>query len=126
MVSYEIKVKNVTITVFAEFPNCVGVIDCMHIPVGPPKEQREQFICRHRYYSINVQMVVNHRGFVTHFSSRWPGSVHDSRILNESDLQCVLDHHLLGNYYMIGDQGYRCQTNLLTPYATKESERKEQ
>ena len=62
MVSYEIKVKNVTITVFAEFPNCVGVIDCTHIPVRPPKEWREQFICHHRYYSINVQMVVNHRG----------------------------------------------------------------
>ena len=120
------KVHYALIALFAEFPNCVGVIDCTHIPVKPPKDRREQFICRHGYFSINVQMVVNHRGFVTHYSARWPGSVHDSRILNESDLQCVMDQHLLGNYYIIGDQGYKCQTNLLTPYASEETEGKEQ
>ena len=26
----------------------------------------------------------------------------------------------MGKYYLIGDQGYKCQTNLLTPYATEE------
>ena len=71
-------------------------------------------------------MVVNHRGFITQYSARWPGSVHDSRILNESDLQRVLDQHLLGNYYIIGDLGYKCQMNLLTPYGSEETEHKEQ
>ena len=119
--------KHVTYpNLFPEFPNCVGVIDCTHVPVKPPKHRREQYICRHGYFSINVQMVVNHRGFVTHYSARWPGSVHDSRILNESDLQRVLDQHLLGNYYLLGDQGYKCQTNLLTPYGSEETEGKEQ
>ena len=92
----------------------------------PPKERREQFKCRHGYFSLNVQMVVNHRGFITQYSTRWPGSIHDSCILNESDLQRVLDHHLLRKYYIIGDLGYKCQTNLLTPYASEEIEEKEQ
>ena len=47
-------------------------------------------------------------------------------ILNESDLQRVLDQHLLGNYYLIGDSGYKCQTNLLTPYSSEESPEREQ
>ena len=119
--------KHVTYpNLFSEFPNCVGVIDCTHVPVKPPKHRWEQYICRHGYFSINVQMVVNHRGFVTHYSVRWPGSVHDSHILNESDLQHVLDQHLLRNYYLLGDQGYKCQTNLLTPYGSEETEGKEQ
>ena len=110
----------------SEFPNCVGAIDCTHIPLKPSKLRREQFVCRHGYFSLNIQMVVNHRGFVTYYSCRWPGSVHNSHILSESDLQRVLDHHMLGNYYCIGDSGYKCQTNLLTPYPSEESEAKEQ
>ena len=71
-------------------------------------------------------MVVNHRGFVTNYSCRWPGSVHDTCILKESDLQQVLDQHLLEKYYLIGDSGYKCQSNLLMPYASKETEAQEQ
>ena len=104
----------------------MGAIDCTHIPVRPPKERREQFKCRHGYFSINIQAVVNHRGFITQYSARWPGSVHDSRILNESSLQRVLDQNLLGKYYLIGDLGYKCQSNLLTPYSGEDSEQKEQ
>ena len=107
-------------------PNVAGAIDCTHIPIKPPSENREQFVNRDGYYSLNVQCVVNHRGAVTHLSPRWPGSVHDNRILKESDLQQVLDQHLLGNKYLIGDLGYKCQTNLLTPYPTEETEQKEQ
>ena len=61
-------------------------------------------------------LVVNHRGAITYLSARWPGSAHDSRVLQESFLQDVLDRNLLGEYYLIGDQGYQLQTNLLTPY----------
>ena len=103
----------------------VGCIDCTHIPVRPPKENRDQYKDKDRRFSLNVQAVVNHRGAITHLSPRWPGSVHDSRILKESDLQQVLDMHVLGSKYLIGDQGYKCQTNLLTPYPTEESLKKE-
>ena len=109
----------------AEFPNCVGCIDCTHIPVRPPKENRDQHKDKDGIFSLNVQAVVNHRGAITHLSPQWPGSVHDSRILKESDLQQVLDMHVLGSKYLIGDQGYKCQTNLLTPYPTEESLEKE-
>ena len=118
--------KMLNFYLFAEFPNVVGVIDCTHVPVKAPKENRDQFRDKDHNFSLNVQAVVNHRGALTNLISRWPGSVHDSRILKESDLQQVLDFHLMGKYYLLGDQGYKCQSNLLTPYATEETEQKEQ
>ena len=116
------------IFVLAEFPNYVGAIDCTHIPVRPPNKNRDQYKDKDGIFSLNVQAVINHRGAITHLSPHWPGSVHDMRILKEgdkSDLQQVLDLHLLGNKYLVGDQGYKCQTNLLTPYPTKENAKKE-
>ena len=111
--------------IFVEFPNVVGVIDCTHIPIRAPKENKEQFIDKDGDISLNIQAVVNHRGAFTNLVYRWPGSVHDTRILKESDLQQVPDLHLMGKYYLLGDQGYKCQTNLLTPYPTEESDEKE-
>ena len=70
-------------------------------------------------------MVVNHRGAITNLVARWPGSVHDLRILKESDLHLVLQSNLLGNKFLLGDSGYQCWTNLLTPYPVEDTEEKE-
>ena len=99
-----------------ELPNVVGAIDCTQIPIRAPWVHPEQFINRKQRFSINTQAIVNHLGHITHISAQWPGSVHGSRILQESYIQDVLDANMLGKYYLIGDAGYACQLNLLTPY----------
>ena len=99
-----------------ELPQCVGAIDGTQIPIYKPWKNPEQYINHHRFTSIVTMLVVNHRGAITYLSTRWAGSAHDSRVLQESFLQDVLDRNLLGEYYLIGDQGYQLQTNLLTPY----------
>ena len=48
------------ILLISEFPNCVGAIDCTHMPVRPPKENLDQLKNRDGYFSLNVKMVVNH------------------------------------------------------------------
>ena len=101
---------------FSEFPYCVGAIDGTQIPLKAPWVNPEQYWNHHKFFSIATQLVVNHHGAVTHLSCCWPGSVHDSRVLNESFLQEVLDQNVLGKYYLLGDAGYSCQYNLLTPY----------
>ena len=80
----------------------------------------EQYKNHYKYYSIATQIIVNHRGAITHLSCRWPGSVADSRVLNESFVQDVLDRNILGKYYLLGDSGYSCQYNLLTPYTKRQ------
>ena len=82
--------------------NVAGVIDCTQIPIAAPWTNPEQYLNRNRIFAINTQLVVNHRGMITYLSACWPGSVHDSHVLQESYLQDVLDEHLLGAYYLTG------------------------
>ena len=110
---------------FAEFPHIAGAIDCTHIPIPAPQKDEDQYVDKDGNHSLNVQMVVNHRGAITHLSSRWPGSVHCLRILQESDLYHVLTRHLLGNKFLLGDAGYVCMANLLTPYHVADTDKKE-
>ena len=60
--------------------------------------------------------MINYKRAFTNVVARWPGSVHDRHILKECPLQEVLDGNMLRAYYILGDSGYACQTNLLTPF----------
>ena len=94
----------------------MGAIDGTHVPIVAPWVNPEQYWTYKKNFAINVQLIVNHQGAITHLSCRWPGSVHDSRVLSESYMQDMLDANILGQYYLLGDSGYSCQYNLLTPY----------
>ena len=110
---------------FAEFPNVVGCVDGTFIPIYSPHKNAEQFINRDGYFSLNTQLMVNHRGAITHLSCRWPGSVHDSRVFAESYLQEICDDKLLGHRYLLADSGYQLQTNVITPYVKPDTDEKE-
>ena len=101
----------------------VGVIDGTQIEICAPYKNPEQHLNRNKDFAISTTLVVNHHGAITFMSCQWPGSVHDSRALQESYLQDVLDRHLLGKKYLLGDKGYACQSNLLTPYSYPHNER---
>ena len=84
---------------FAGVPRLIGAIDCTHVLIKALSNHPEQFMNRRRYMSINTQMVVNHRGSITNISARWLGSCHDSRILQETFLQDLIESPALGKYY---------------------------
>ena len=75
------------------------------LPIAAPWNYPEQFINWNKYLSINSQMIVSHRGAITHLSTRWLGSAHDSRILRDSYIQDLLDSNFLQNYYLLEMQG---------------------
>ena len=75
---------------YTEFPMVAGVIYGTQIPIAAPYKLPEQYVNRKGQFSLNCQVVVNHRGAITHLSCRWPGSLHDSRVLQESNMQQVL------------------------------------
>ena len=52
-------------------------------------------------------------------SSRWPGSVHDSRVLRNSSLMDALEQQLpFPRGIILGDSGYACSDWLITPVGT--------
>lgn len=49
--------------------------------------------------------------------ARWPGSVHDSTIFNNSRVKYVMNSQQLGRCCLLGDRGYALKKYLLTPLA---------
>ena len=72
------------------------------------------FVNRRQFYSINFQAVCDSDAFITNIVARWPGSTHDSRIFENSNLAGKLRDGVLDGIFL-GDSGYACRTYLLTP-----------
>lgn len=104
----------------AGFPLVVGAIDGTHVRIQAPHVHEEAYVNRHRYHSINVQVVVDASSRIRNVVARWPGSTHDSRIFTESTLAVKLAS---GDYdgLLLGDSGYACQPWLMTPFLSPSS-----
>ncbi|XP_052788514.1 putative nuclease HARBI1 [Mya arenaria] len=100
----------------ARFPNVIGVIDGTHIGIKAPHEHEEVFVNRMGDHSINVQVVFDPFHRIIDVVARWPGSVHDSRVLRESGLFDLFEGGHANGYYLLGDSGYPAKRLLLTPY----------
>ncbi|XP_060577992.1 putative nuclease HARBI1 [Ruditapes philippinarum] len=102
----------------ARFPKVVGVIDCTHVRVRAPSMNEEQYVNRKGFHSLNVQLVFDPFDRIIDVVSKWPGSVHDSRILQQSGLFTIFEggHMPAGQYYLLGDSGYPSKRWLLTPF----------
>ncbi|XP_049453053.1 putative nuclease HARBI1, partial [Epinephelus fuscoguttatus] len=100
----------------AGFPNVLGCIDCTHIQIqAPPGPVERDFVDRRNNHSLNVQMICDSELLITNIEAKWPGGVHDARILRESHLAQRLAQ---GGFegVLLGDRGYPCLPYLLTPY----------
>ncbi|XP_071944823.1 putative nuclease HARBI1 [Antedon mediterranea] len=99
----------------AGFPNVIGCIDCTHVRIPcPGGQEAELFRNRKGYFSINVQVIGDHRLMIRDIVARWQGSVHDSRIF-ENSLICEEFERRVHNGVLLGDSGYGCKRYLLTP-----------
>ena len=67
-------------------PAVIGAIDGSHIPIKAPRECPENYINRKDFHSIVLQACCDHEMFFTNCYCGWPGSVHDSRVLRNSDI----------------------------------------
>ncbi|CAF4955530.1 unnamed protein product [Pieris macdunnoughi] len=102
----------------AKFPSVVGAIDCSHIRIlSPGGDNAELFRNRKDTFSINTQAVVDAELRIRDLVARWPGSVHDSTIFNNSRLKVLIESQQLGNCCLLGDRGYALKKYLLTPLA---------
>lgn len=63
-----------------------GCIDGSHIKILPPKEHPNSYCNRKSYHSVLLQGVCDNRKLFTHVYAGEPGSIHDSRLFEKSDL----------------------------------------
>uniref|UniRef100_A0A803K3S6 Putative nuclease HARBI1 n=1 Tax=Xenopus tropicalis TaxID=8364 RepID=A0A803K3S6_XENTR len=97
------------------FPNCLGAIDCTHVPLTPPRAHQERYLNRKRSHSINVQVVCDSHLRIISVRSGFPGSVHDAHILRQSALYERFTQGEMPQGWLVGDAGYPCSRWLMTP-----------
>ena len=114
---------------------CVGAIDCTHIKVRKPGHllfSDDYYCSRKSSHTLNVQAVCGTDLSFWNVLCARPGSMHDSRVLQESSLFDACEGGLLPGYsswtapdgalvwqcpgYLIGDSGYPLLPWLLTPF----------
>ena len=82
--------KEEILRVFEDFeqvsylPRVIGAIDGSHICIIAPSEDEYANANRKRYYSINIQAICNANLIFRDVVAKWPGSHHDSFILEAS------------------------------------------
>ncbi|KAL4149198.1 hypothetical protein QTP88_003191 [Uroleucon formosanum] len=97
------------------FPMVIGAIDGCHIKIDKPDNDPDSCINRKGYYSIQMQVVCDHKKNITDFFAGYPGSIHDSWVFRNSPL-CNSLQAKCGSYFLLGDNGYPLQNNLMTPF----------
>ncbi|CAN6169983.1 unnamed protein product [Urochloa humidicola] len=99
------------------FKDCIGAIDGSHIPVTVPLSETPKYVGRHGYASQNIMAVCDFDLRFTFVVTGWPGSAHDTRILN--DTLITYAHKFPkpppGKYYLV-DSGYPNKEGYLAPY----------
>lgn len=70
----------------AGFPRVVGVVDGTLIPMDAPHLNEAAYVDRHGNHSINAMAVAGPQLQFYYANARWPGSVHDARVLRNSSL----------------------------------------
>jgi hypothetical protein len=98
------------------FPLVIGALDCTHVKMlSPGGNNAEVFRNRKDYFSINVQVIGDANLKIVDIVSRWPGSVHDTTIFNDSHIRARFENNEFSPYHLLGDSGYPCRGYLLTP-----------
>ena len=101
---------------YSNFPGVCGVVDGVHIPIqSPGGPDAELYRNRKGFFSINCQVVCDHKHKLTNVVARWPGSVHDSRIWNNSKL-CREFENGEREGILLADSGYPLSRQMMVPF----------
>uniref|UniRef100_A0A8C5DLQ8 DDE Tnp4 domain-containing protein n=1 Tax=Gouania willdenowi TaxID=441366 RepID=A0A8C5DLQ8_GOUWI len=111
----QISQTNRKFLLLGNMPNTIGVIDCTHVCIQAPHEREWEYINRKGRHSINIQLVGDADLLITNCVVKWPGSVHDARILRESALYRKLQTNRPDGI-ILGDSAYPLLPRLMTPF----------
>lgn len=100
------------------FSKAVGAIDGCHIKIMVPTKLHDQYINRKLDYSLNIMAICDSHGKFINIVAGYPGSVHDQRVLRNSNIYRSGNFPPPG-YYLLGDSGYKCTLTpvpIITPF----------
>ncbi|XP_017471897.1 PREDICTED: putative nuclease HARBI1 isoform X1 [Rhagoletis zephyria] len=97
------------------FSKAIGCIDGTHITIDPPAQNKDEYIDRKGNTTLCMQAICNEKKKFIHIFVGFPGSSHDSWVLQNSPVYENLPS-LCGEYYLLGDSAYPCSEYLMTPY----------
>ena len=90
----------------AGIPKVVGAVDGSHIPMIAPTYGEYAYVNRKQFYSINMQAICDANLVFQDVMARWPGSHHDSFILQSSSVYDRFENDEFGDCWLLGDSGY--------------------
>ncbi|XP_046802346.1 protein ALP1-like [Lucilia cuprina] len=103
-----------------KIPGVLGAIDCTHITIKAPKNNRECYFDRKQNYSIVLQAVVDPNKKFLDISCGEPGSLHDFRVLRRSELylraESNLEQFFPNNAFILGDSAYPPNRWIVPPF----------
>ena len=65
---------------------CAGAIDESHVPIKAPSENQTSYVNRKSYLFIIMLVLVDSRYLSRDIVVGWPGSVHEARVLSNSEI----------------------------------------
>nr|XP_032654966.1 putative nuclease HARBI1 isoform X2 [Chelonoidis abingdonii] len=105
----------------AGFPNVLGTLGCTHVALKPPSDHENLYRNPLRFHSMNMQLVCNAHGMITHVVAEFPGSVPDAHILSCSSLTGIFEGHQNMAGWLLADGTYPLKPWLLTPVEAAET-----
>ena len=111
-----------------KFPQIVGAIDGSHIEIKAPPVNHEDYFNRKQFYSIVLQGIVDSDLLFRHVAVGYPGSVHDSRVLQCSGVRDLADDGTIFKSpikiiqgeevrpMLVGDSAYPLSSWLIKPF----------
>ena len=99
----------------AGFPGVIGCVDGSHIPIIAPHQDEYAYVNRKNFHSKNIQGICDANLVFLDVVAKWPGSSHDSLILQASQLNDDFEQGTYGDSCLLGESGYPLKKWLITP-----------
>ncbi|XP_045460636.1 putative nuclease HARBI1 [Harmonia axyridis] len=102
-----------------EFEGVIGCIDGSHIGILPPREHPNSYVNRKGFHSVLLQGVWDNRKLFTHVYVGEPGSIHDSRLFEKSDLFESIEsgeYEFPNNAHILVDSAYKLSDYMMVGF----------
>ena len=106
-----------------QLKGCIGIVDGTFVNLcQKPSVDPETYWSRKQKYSMNVQIVCNHRREIIYYQVGYPGSCNDTYCFRNSDLNKHPERYFNIGEYLLADGGYILNSRTLIPYKTPTGE----